>query len=164
MQFWSEIILEISRTKLHSPFPPCKEIQDSLGFWIPPHGFRISGTRFRSVLVGLGFWISIVSGIPDSLSCIPDSRAQDSGFYWQNFPDSGFQKQHFIGFQSGFPNVGRQLSSIAIIYLLTSSAWAIIGPNFIWSKKTTWKSRLGSKAHEFVIGSARATDFQIFHI
>ena len=60
--------------------------------------------------------------------------------------------------------MGRQLSWIAIIYLLTSSAWAIIGPNFIWSKKTTWKSRLESKAHELVISSALATDFQIFHI
>ena len=26
------------------------------------------------------FYIPIVSGIPDSLSCIPDSKAQDSGF------------------------------------------------------------------------------------
>ena len=29
------------------------------------------------------------SGIPDSLSCVPDSKAQDSGFHEQNFP--GFQ-------------------------------------------------------------------------
>ena len=42
---------------------PCKEIQDSLGFWIP-----------------------LVTGIPDSLSCIADSKAQDSGFHKQNFP------------------------------------------------------------------------------
>ena len=34
----------------------------------------------------LGFWIPFVSGIPDSLSCIPESKAQDSGFYWQKFP------------------------------------------------------------------------------
>ena len=34
----------------------------------------------------LGFWIAIVSGIPDSPSCIPDSKAWDSGFHKQNFP------------------------------------------------------------------------------
>ena len=43
----------------------CKEIQDSLGFWI-----------------------KLVIGIPDSWSCIADSKAQDSGF--QNLLDSGF--------------------------------------------------------------------------
>ena len=28
----------------------------------------------------VGLWIPIVSGIPDSLSCILDSKTQDSGF------------------------------------------------------------------------------------
>ena len=41
---------------------PCKEIQDSLGFWIP-----------------------LVIGVPDSLSCIADSKAQDSRFHKQIF-------------------------------------------------------------------------------
>ena len=36
----------------------------------------------------IGFRILIVSGIPDSLSCIPDSKAQKSRFHKQNFPDS----------------------------------------------------------------------------
>ena len=31
------------------------------------------------------FWISIFSRIPDSLICIPDSIAQDSGFHKQKF-------------------------------------------------------------------------------
>ena len=35
----------------------------------------------------LGFWIPIVSRIPDPLSCILDSKAQDSGFHEQNFPE-----------------------------------------------------------------------------
>ena len=53
--------------------PMYKGIRDSLGFWIP-------GTGFQSLSVERGFWIPIVSGIPDSLSCIPDStKAQDSG-------------------------------------------------------------------------------------
>ena len=34
----------------------------------------------------LGFWIAIVSGIPDSPSGIPDSKAWDSGLHKQNFP------------------------------------------------------------------------------
>ena len=33
--------------------------------------------------VELGFWIQIVSGIPDSLSCIPDSIVQDCRFHKQ---------------------------------------------------------------------------------
>ena len=46
----------------------------------------------------LGFWIPIASTIPDSLNCIPDSKAQDSGFYMQIFPDSRFHKLKFPGF------------------------------------------------------------------
>ena len=42
------------------------------GIWIPPSGFRIPGIVFQSLSVEFGFWISIVSGPPDSLSCIPE--------------------------------------------------------------------------------------------
>ena len=35
---------------------------------------------FRSLSMQLGFRIPIVSGILDSLSCIPDSKTQDFGF------------------------------------------------------------------------------------
>ena len=41
--------------------------------------------------VELGFWIPIVRGIPDSLRCIPDSKAQDSDFTGKNFLDSGIR-------------------------------------------------------------------------
>ena len=41
---------------------------------------------FRSLLVKFGFWIPNFSRIPDSLSCIPDSKAQDSGFHKKKFP------------------------------------------------------------------------------
>ena len=64
----------------------CKGIQDSLGLWIPRCGFWIPGTGFQSLQVELGFWILIVSGIPDCLSCIPYSKTQDSGFHEQKFP------------------------------------------------------------------------------
>ena len=67
-------------------FALCKGIQDRLGFWIPRCGFQIPGTGVQSLSVELGFWIPIVSGIPDSVSCIPDSKTRDSGFHKQNFP------------------------------------------------------------------------------
>ena len=71
---------------------PCKGI--------PRRGLRIPGTAFQSFLVDLGFWIPILCGIPDSLSCIPDSKTRNSGFHKgkiyqipdftsRNFPDSG---------------------------------------------------------------------------
>ena len=53
------------------------------------------GWEKRLGLVELGFRIPIVSGIPDSFSCIPDSKVQDSTFRKQfnwtskNFLDSG---------------------------------------------------------------------------
>ena len=43
-------------------------------------GFHFVGTGFQSLSVELGFWIPIVSEIPDS-------KAQDSGFHKQKFPD-----------------------------------------------------------------------------
>ena len=60
-----------------------KEIQDSLnlGFWIPRRGFR-----FQVLSMELGFLIPSVNRIPDSLNCIPDSKARYSRFHKQNFP------------------------------------------------------------------------------
>ena len=72
-------------------FAPCKVIQDSLGFWNPHGGFRIPDTGFQYLSVDLGFWILIVSWVPNSLSCIPDSKTQNSGFHKKNFPDSGMR-------------------------------------------------------------------------
>ena len=57
--------------------------------WILDRGFRIPGNWFQSLWVELGFWIPVVHGIPDSLNCIPDSKAQDSRFHKQNFPGFG---------------------------------------------------------------------------
>ena len=53
-------------------------IQESPGFWIPRRGFRIPGTGFQSFSMELGFWIPIVGGISDSLSCIPNPHAKIS--------------------------------------------------------------------------------------
>ena len=76
--------------------PMYKGIQDGLGFWIPRRGFQIPGTGFQSLSVELGFWIPVVGGIQNSLSCIPDS---------------GFDKQKFIG----FPYLGRYMRHTAVI-------------------------------------------------
>ena len=61
---------------------------------------RTPGTVFQSFLEELGFWIPILNGIPDSLSCSLDSKTRNSGFHKgkisqipdftsKNFPDSG---------------------------------------------------------------------------
>ena len=63
-------------------------------------GFQLLDSK--SFSVELGSQIPIVSGISDSYSCIPDSKAQDSGFHRQkkfkiqdstckNFPDTGIR-------------------------------------------------------------------------
>ena len=76
-------------------FAPCKGIKAGLdsGFHAVDSGFRIPGIVFQSLSVEFGFWISIVSGPPDSLSCIPEYKAQDFGFHKQKFEfmDSGIR-------------------------------------------------------------------------
>ena len=57
-----------------------KTVLDS-GFHALNSGFSVLDSR---LLVKFGFWIPIFSRVPDSLSCIPDSKAQ-------NFPESGIQ-------------------------------------------------------------------------
>ena len=63
-------------------------------------GFQIPGTEFQSLSVKLGFWSPIVSRIPDSLSCILDSKVQDFGFHKKIFRNSGFHRQKFPGFRN----------------------------------------------------------------
>ena len=78
-------------------FYPCEGIQDSLGLWIPQSGFRIPGTHFQFLSVELGFWIPIVSAIPDSLSCIPDSNSWISDYISKIFLDSGVHRHLTLG-------------------------------------------------------------------
>ena len=63
------------------------EIQDSLEFW------RDSRKCFPNSFLD-DFWTPIVSGIPNSLSCIPDSKAQDFQFLRQRFP--GLRNPDFL--------------------------------------------------------------------
>ena len=48
----------------------------------------------------LGFLILIVSGIPDSLGCTPDSKLRIPYFTSKNIPDPRFKDQKFIGFRN----------------------------------------------------------------
>ena len=71
-------------------------------------GSRIPGTGFQSLSEERGFWIPIVSRTLDSLSGIPESKAQDFRFHKQNFP--GFRILQTKGSQileSGFPYMER---------------------------------------------------------
>ena len=52
------------------------------GFHAANSRFQVTGFQYLSK--ELGFWIPIDCGIPDSLSCIPDSLSK-------NFPDSGIR-------------------------------------------------------------------------
>ena len=63
----------------------CKGIQRSPEFWIAHRGLWILATGFSYLSVELGFWIPIVCGISDSLSCIPVSKTHHLGFHIQKF-------------------------------------------------------------------------------
>ena len=53
-----------------------------------------------SLSLELGFLIPIVSGIPDSLSCIPDSKAQDSDSTSKKFPAYPIPQAESLGFRN----------------------------------------------------------------
>ena len=68
-------------------------------------GFHTVDSRFqlldsRSFSGKLGFRIRIVSGIRDSYTCIPDSKAQDSRFHKQKFPRFRIPNAKFPGFRN----------------------------------------------------------------
>ena len=65
----------------------CYGIQDSLGFWIPFYGLWFPGAGFQSFPVESGFWIPFLSEMSEYFSSILDSKALDSGFHKQNFPE-----------------------------------------------------------------------------
>ena len=74
------------------PFSPditeYKTVLD-FGLHAKDSGFQEPASDFMSV--ELGFCIPVVSGIPDSFSCIPYSKAKNSSNSTsKNFPDSGF--------------------------------------------------------------------------
>ena len=71
-------------------FPPCKGIQDSLGFWIPRHGLRIPGTRFIPCQWDLVFEFQSIIGfrITWAVFRIPEPRIPDSTSKFSRIQDS----------------------------------------------------------------------------
>ena len=60
--------------------------------------FHAVDSGFQTLAVDLTFWIPIVSGIPDSLSCIPDSTSKI-------FPGKlSFTSKTFPDYNSGIPD------------------------------------------------------------
>ena len=81
-------------------------------------GFHLLDSR--SFSVELGFRIRIVSGIPDSYTCIPDSKAQDSGFHKQKFPRFWIPNAKISRIpESGFLYMGRKRDSNCHFIALT---------------------------------------------
>ena len=67
------------------------------------------------------FWIPVFNGIPDSLSCFPDFKAQDSGFYTQNFPLFWIPQAAkifpiLLNLETGFSYIGRNNAEIAHLH------------------------------------------------
>ena len=70
-----------------------------LGLYVRGSVYQVKGGAAVSVFqvldslsVKFGFLIPVSSGIPTSIWCIPESKAQDSGFHSKNWLDSGFHK------------------------------------------------------------------------
>jgi len=124
-------------------------IQDSLVFWIPCRGFRIPGTAVR---------IPIQNCIPDSLSCIPESKAQRFRIQQQNFLDSEISPQAKISQspESWFPYIGwilplgcrpsdqcKAISLLASLIVNRSPLSVKRIPGFVFAFKTN--------AHHFIL-------------
>ena len=94
---------ELDTTSLVDPWwPICIHFhgyQEHLGRCSPHvrESKTVMDSGFQSLQVELAFWILIVSGIPDCLSCIPYSKTQDSGFFSDLLI---FCKQKFPGFRN----------------------------------------------------------------
>ena len=89
---------------------PCNLIWDSLWFLIPRCEFQDSRYWILdSLSVELGLRIPVASGIPNSLSYIPDSKAQDSRFAQKNFRFQIPQTKMSWIPESGLPHMRRML-------------------------------------------------------
>ena len=90
---------------------------------------RIPGTGFQPFYVALGFWIPIVRGIPDSLSCILNSKAQDCWLCKRDFITLLILQAKTTRIpEFGFPlHVGRdtipQTSNLVTWLLFTPLCW-----------------------------------------
>jgi len=78
LEMYNDPYIEITRGKFDTDTP---------GHWIPGAGFRIL-CQWNS---DYGLWITDSDRQWDCLSCIPDSKDHDSGFYSKSLLDSGIQ-------------------------------------------------------------------------
>ena len=136
--------------------PHVRKSKTFLGFWIPECEFRISDTGFQ--LVELGYWIPIVSGILDSFSCIPDSKAQDSGSTSKVFLEIPQAKMSQIP-ESVFPYIGRNClrtrtsprSSYFIYYLPFFVTGANMSTQAVFGRRLRMKLNVSHKSRFFFL-------------
>ena len=108
-----------------------KGIQDILEFWIPRLRFRIPITGFKIFFSETWIPDSNCSRIPDSYSCIPDSKTQEFGFHQQKCPRFRISQAKISRIpESGFPHMGR------IIYLKLVKT--ILAKSF-FERESFWK-------------------------
>ena len=118
-QEWSKYKLDI-----RFYFCPCMSVLDS-GFptpWFPDSRYLISD----SLSVELGFRIATISGIQDSLSCIPDLKPRIPESISKNCPKSGMRiHEHgaisFTAEISSFTSLARRVGILLCLSILTSS-------------------------------------------
>ena len=114
-------------------------------------GFLIPGTWFQSLSVELWFWIPIFSRIPDSLSCIPDSKAQDFGSHKPNLFRIPIPQAKILQIQeSGFLFMGRHQSGFAG---LTE-----------WPKRFRWRVITHLVFKRFLITKKKAKIYQLENV
>ena len=138
--------------------PHVRKSKTFFGFWIPECEFRTSGTGFQSLLVELGYWIPIVSGILDPFSCIPDSKAQDSGSTSKVFLEIPQAKMSQIP-ESVFPYIGRNClrtrtsprSSYFIYYLPFFVTGANMSTQAVFGRRLRMKLNVSHKSRFFFL-------------
>ena len=90
---------------------------------VNPTPFWIVDSGSHSLSVELGFWIAIVSRIPDSPSCIPDSKAWHSRIPQTKFsriPDMDSSSTNFRDFGNRIPLHGTILGNFSFKFLQQS--------------------------------------------
>ena len=84
-----------------------------LGLYVRGSVYQVKGGAAVSVFqvldslsVKFGFLIPVSSGIPTSIWCIPESKAQDSGFHSKNWLDSVIHKPNLPDYGIQIPFYG----------------------------------------------------------
>ena len=110
---------DINKTK--NSIAPCKKIQDSLCFWIPRRGFRISITGFK--ILDSGFQSSVGFRIPWAVLLIPRPKIPDSTSKY--FPDSIQNPDSFTWGEQSENNTDTTLYEVCTVTLMAVSCQCI---------------------------------------